>query len=589
MEKSDSDLWCVLNRRMVAKTISELHYEECILPEENGNAFGLRLKSGVQYQFNAWLTLWGQLRVNHNSLLRNGKSVDCAAQFFVDARQELELTDIILGNLLEECYQTLAGDMNSWRLKNGVSARQLAQMDVDAMQPYLDGHPKAVLNKGRIGWGLDALEQYAPEANQPIQLRWLAVRKSLVKMGTQYPDAINRMVADAMSADELSVQNSIAESLGVSGDNWITIPVHPWQWQKVIQIQYQAWISRGDLVDLGVRGHNFLPLQSIRTLANVTEPQAHNVKMPLTILNTSCYRGIPGKYIEVGAALSQWLSDVCESDPLLYDSQTVVLKEPLGVHVPHPLYEQIESAPYRYNETLGVIWRESMQSKLKTGERAMLVAALLQADNHGYTIVESLIRESGLPAKLWLERYFQAVVIPLYHLMCCYGIGLVAHGQNLTLVVESGVPKRLALKDLQGDLRIVDEDFPELISLPGNIKQVLTRLPAAYLLHDLQTGHFVTVLRYFSALLQEQKLISESVFYQVLASVIKEYQLSYPQLQPRFRQFDLLTDKIKRVCINRVRFKQGYGDSDERPLPTLGSDIPNPLVVASQYLEKEPS
>lgn len=589
MEKSDSDLWCVLNRRMVAKTISELHYEECILPEENGNAFGLRLKSGVQYQFNAWLTLWGQLRVNHNSLLRNGKSVDCAAQFFVDARQELELTDIILGNLLEECYQTLAGDMNSWRLKNGVSARQLAQMDVDAMQPYLDGHPKAVLNKGRIGWGLDALEQYAPEANQPIQLRWLAVRKSLVKMGTQYPDAINRMVADAMSADELSVQNSIAESLGVSGDNWITIPVHPWQWQKVIQIQYQAWISRGDLVDLGVRGHNFLPLQSIRTLANVTEPQAHNVKMPLTILNTSCYRGIPGKYIEVGAALSQWLSDVCESDPLLYDSQTVVLKEPLGVHVPHPLYEQIESAPYRYNETLGVIWRESMQSKLKTGERAMLVAALLQADNHGYTIVESLIRESGLPAKLWLERYFQAVVIPLYHLMCCYGIGLVAHGQNLTLVVESGVPKRLALKDLQGDLRIVDEDFPELESLPGNIKQVLTRLPAAYLLHDLQTGHFITVLRYFSALLQEQKLISESVFYQVLASVIKEYQLSYPQLQPRFRQFDLLTDKIKRVCINRVRFKQGYGDSDERPLPTLGSDIPNPLVIASQYLEKEPS
>jgi len=36
------------------------------------------------------------------------------------------------------------------------------------------------------------------------------------------------------------------------------------------------------------------------------------------------------------------------------------------------------------------------------------------------------------------------------------------------------------------------------------------------------------------------------------------------------------------VCINRARFRIGYGDSNERPLPDLGEPLMNPLAAADR-------
>lgn len=583
----DYELWQRINRWLVAKTISELQYEECFQPEGTDDYWSLQLCSGITYSFCAWKTIWGQLRVNNDSLLRNGDPVISAAQFYIDAKYDLGLDDIVLANLLEECAATLQGDMQSWRIKQYTSASDIAEMDVDRMQPYLDGHPKAVLNKGRLGWGCDELEQYAPEYAAPFQLRWIAVQDSCCTVGTMHGADLDALVRSAMSEfDYQDMQVTLAEQ-GRGNQRWLCLPVHPWQWQHKIRIHYQQWIAEGRLLDLGVRGHRYLPLQSIRTLANLDHPAHPNIKLPVTILNTSCYRGIPSKYIEVGGLLSDWLHHLCQTDPLLFDHGTEVLKEPVGLFCCHPYYSQIEHSPYRYNEMLGAIWRDSVQSKMRAGERAMLMAALLQVDNAGDVVVRHLIQTSGLTASQWLAALFEAVVIPLYHLMCQYGVGLVAHGQNLTLILQNNIPKRLAIKDLQGDLRLVDQDFPELDSLDTAVRSVLTRLPAPYLLHDLQTGHFVTVLRYLSALMQEHSLISELGFYRILGDAIGHYEKACPHLQERFQLFDLLTPNIKRVCINRVRFVEGYGDRSERPLPVLGADLINPLYISTPETEQE--
>ena len=133
----------------------------------------------------------------------------------------------------------------------------------------------------------------------------------------------------------------------------------------------------------------------------------------------------------------------------------------------------------------------------------------------------------------------------------------------------------------------MDQPFAELQLLPQDVQTTLTRLPPECLIHDLQTGHFVTVLRYLSALLQEQNLLSETAFYATLALSIAEYQRAYPQLHERFRLFDLLTPNIKKVCINRVRFIEGYADRAQRPLPILGTDISNPLRSAVRQEQQE--
>ncbi len=50
-------------------------------------------------------------------------------------------------------------------------------------------------------------------------------------------------------------------------------------------------------------------------------------------------------------------------------------------------------------------------------------------------------------------------------------------------------------------MRLVKDAFPEMDSLPQEVRDVTARLSADYLIHDLQTGHFVTVLRFVSPLM----------------------------------------------------------------------------------------
>ena len=57
-------LWQHVNRVLVAKCISELQYEECLVPEGGADCWTLNLASGARYRFFAWQSLWGQLRLN---------------------------------------------------------------------------------------------------------------------------------------------------------------------------------------------------------------------------------------------------------------------------------------------------------------------------------------------------------------------------------------------------------------------------------------------------------------------------------------------------------------------------------------------
>ncbi len=119
---------------------------------------------------------------------------------------------------------------------------------------------------------------------------------------------------------------------------------------------------------------------------------------------------------------------------------------------------------------LGVIWRENPSCYLQDGEQAVLMAALMETDNDGRPLIDAWIKRSGLTADAWLEKLFEATVIPFYHLLCRYGVALIAHGQNVTLVMKDSIPQRILLKDFQGDMRLVDEDFPQARSLPELVK-----------------------------------------------------------------------------------------------------------------------
>lgn len=560
-------LWIRINQRLMAKIIGETHYEECLSPQNTGSDGYQLTLDGHDYCFRARLSVWGWLRVSPASLTRDGQQARDAIQLVLDAQTPLGMSDIVLANVIEELQNTLAGDRLQQERLAGLTADGMLDLPSVELEGLLDGHPKLLANRGRMGWSQTDLDAYSPEAGNRFRLRWLAVAPAMAGTHTGQPP-----LEQCLAADEQ------AELVTEAGP-WPLMPVHPWQWNHRLQAQYGDALARGRIRDLGVHGHWYQPQQSLRTLSNVSAPGNCDLKVSLTILNTSSYRGIPAEPIALGPALSQWLWTCSQTDPEFTRAGLEVQREEAGSHIPHCHQAQIKGAPYRYHEMLGAVWRESLASKTGPGERSMLMATLMQCDDQGHSLIAALIKRSGLNPEAWLTRLFEHVTVPLYHLLCAYGIGLVAHGQNLGLILRDAIPQRLAVKDFHGDLRCVDQPLPEQAGMPPHLLDGLTRLPPDHLVHDLITGHFITTLRFISPLLEDDMAFPESRFYSLLAERLRAYQTRHPELSEQFRQFPLLRPTLERVCVNRVRFRVGYEDHAERPSPELGTPLSNPLLT----------
>ena len=113
------------------------------------------------------------------------------------------------------------------------------------------------------------------------------------------------------------------------------------------------------------------------------------------------------------------------------------------------------------------------------------------------------------------------------------------------------------------------------------MKSVTARLSADYIIHDLQTGNFVTVLRFISRLTL-QSGVSETRFYQILAEVLRRYMAAHPDLAERFAKFDLFKPQIIRVILNPVKLTFSEHDGGSRMLPNYVTDLDNPLFLVSQ-------
>ncbi len=505
-----------------------------------------------------------------------------AALLMRDLQPLLKMPDDAFAEHLEDLNATLLGDCKLMQRKQAMTARDLAMLPCEQQQTYFDGHPKFVFNKGRRGWGSDDLKQYAPEAERAFQLGWVAVHHSILQLATNDEVTWQALLQSAITPDEIKQMDSLLASYQLELHDYRYVPVHPWQWSNKLALLFVREIATKQLVYLGEFGDHFLPQLSLRTLSNVTRPASYDIKLPLTVMNTSCYRGIPGRYILAGPTASDWIDQVFKSDPLLIAKQAEVLQEPAAAFAAQADYALLPNAPYRYHELLGVIWRESAASKLKAGERAILMAALMESDNQGQPLIAEHVQASGLTLEVWLSKLFDAVVIPYYHLLCKYGVSLIAHGQNVTLVLEDHAPKRILLKDFQGDMRLVSSEYPEQASLDDSVKKVTVRLPEHLIIHDLQTGHFVTTLRFISPLVAKLGL-SEPQFYRLLGDRLKAYMAAHREYQPRFEQFDLFKPRILRIGLNLAKFRHSTDASVSRMLPDMDDMLNNPLTKALEH------
>lgn len=563
--------------RRVAQAIGELCFEGLLTARTAGEgAYALTL-GAAEYRFRGCASAWGGIHVVIGSVTRRvGEAaevpVETPIELLVDAREELGASGEVLVEWLAEIHRSLLAEMEQCRRLHGIDAAQLARLSGVALEQHLDGHPKLVAHRGRVGWGHDDLRAFAPECEARFRAHWLAVAPELARCSGAAPG----LVAECCDAPEQARLQARLQAAGLA--DAVLVPVHPWQWQAQVAAHYGRELARGSIVSLGSFGDRYAPRMSVRTLSNIDRPAQADLKLALTIMNTSCWRGLPGDHVAEGPAVAAALRRRAEADPLLQAADLRVLCDLGGIHVPQPEFERVAEAPYRVRELLAAIWRESAGSRLGPDEVEVPAAALQQCDLAGAPLVGVWVEQSGASLEGWLAALFACTAVPLYHLLCAHGLGAIAHGQNLGLVLRGGLPVGALLRDVHGDLRRLDD--PRCDHEPA--LHGLRALPAEQIVHDLYTGYFVGVLRFVAPLLTRRFGLPERAMLAQLTRALREYEEAHPQLQGRFAALGLFAPKMVRICLNRARLRAGHGGGSARPLPALGPPLDNPLIAAEE-------
>ncbi|MHA6802332.1 IucA/IucC family protein [Salinifilum ghardaiensis] len=575
--------WRRAGRALLAKSLGELSYEQLLEPVHlDGDRYRVDLPEAVSYAFTARRGAFQDWRVDPATIVRTGPDGEHAAEdplrFFLDAYEALGVSGDTAGHFHRELTATLVADARL--LDSGLSAAELAGLDYVSLEGHQTGHPWLIPNKGRVGFSDSDAEHYGPEARRTHQLPWMAVHRSLADyraVAGLDQDVLLKTELDA--ADEQRFTAVLGER-GLDAAEYVFMPVHPWQWDHVVIPDFAAEIAQRLIVPLGTGPDRYVAQQSIRTFANIDNEQRHFVKLPLSILNTLVWRGLPTERTVAAPAVTSWIHDLASSDEYLRDTGAVLLGEVASVTVRHRGLEQIANVPYQYKELLGAIWREPLAGKLDSGEKARTLASLLHVDPQGTAFVSELVRRSGLDAQEWLRRLFHALMPPLLHFLYRYGVVFSPHGENTIFVCdENDVPTRLAVKDFVDDVNISETPLPELSELPEDVDGALLREPPEMLRQFIQSGLFVGHFRYLAPLVEEHLGVAESTFWSLLREEVLAYQRNFPELSERFATFNLFTPRIDRLCLNRNRLLlDAYRDRPERPHAAVHGTVPNPLA-----------
>ncbi|MGW5053786.1 IucA/IucC family protein [Actinokineospora sp. NPDC004072] len=536
--------------------LGELSYEGLLRPEPAGEPDGrgfrdwrLALAGGVEYRFTARRAAFEAWAVRPGTARRGGAPADDPRALVVDARAELGLTGLRLADVLAELTATVTNEAT--RIAAAPTAAELVAMDYDEADGKLTGHPRLVMNKGRVGFSARDRERYAPEAGTTFPLRWVAVRREHAAFR-----CTDDLTEDGLLAEELGDQ--LAEFRARLSDpaDFTIVPVHPWQHDEIIGTLYAAELAKGIVVPLGA-GRHYRPHQTIRTLANASHPTRRDVKTAVSVRNTLVYRGLASAATLAAPQVTAWLREVRASDERLHGMD--LLGEVASVSVRHPLFGAVDELPYRFHETLGALWREPIRTRLAPGERAISFAALTYPG-----VLAHLVGESGLDPDTWLTSVLELLLTPLLHWLLEHGVGFCPHGQNLILITDpAGVPLRVAIKDFAQGVDLLDEHLPAYDRLGPDAAADMLRWPAHLLAQSLFSSVFAGQLRFIAEIADADLGHPRPRLWARVREIVGAYRDANPATAARFDACGLFAADVERVCLNREHFAgQGFDKVD---------------------------
>ncbi|MFJ2024232.1 IucA/IucC family protein [Streptomyces sp. NPDC087897] len=575
--------WATANRLLVRKALAEFSHERLLTPAPLGDdRYTVRSDdASTEYRFTARLFALDHWQIDADSITRHRHGSELpldAAEFIIDMRTTLGIPAEVLPVYLEEISSTLAG--TAYKLtKEPATSGQLVAAGFQAVETGMtEGHPCFVANNGRLGFGVDEYRAYAPEAASPVRLVWLAAHRDRAVFTAGAGLDHEALMKEELGEATRSRFDGVLRGLGLDPDDYLLLPVHPWQWWNKLAVTFAGELAERRLVLLGEGEDGYLAQQSIRTFFNADHPEKHYVKTALSVLNMGFMRGLSAAYMEATPAINDWLAALIDRDELLRRARFSIIRERAAIGYRHRSFEAATAQGSPYRKMLAALWRESPVPGLRPGERVATMASLLHTDHEGGSVAGALIAESGLDPRVWLRRYLDAYLVPVLHSFYAYDLVYMPHGENVILVVEDGVVTRTVFKDIAEEIAVMD---PNAV-LPPRVERIRAEVPEDMKPLSVFTDVFDCFFRFLGAGLATEGVLDEEGFWRTVAACVRGYQESAPYLAEKFARYDLFAPEFALSCLNRLQLRdneQMVDLDDPAGALQLAGRLKNPIAA----------
>ncbi|MED0936730.1 IucA/IucC family protein [Bacillus mobilis] len=587
-----SDDYILVRRRVLRQLVESLIYEGIITPVriENEEQILFLIQGLDEDNKSVTYKCYGRERITFGrisieSLIvrvqEEKQEIQSVSQFLEEVFRVVNVEQTKLDSFIHELEQTIFKDtIAQYERHNKVEYTQKSYDDFESL--LIDGHPYHPSYKARIGFQYRDNFQYGYEFMRPIKLIWIAAHKKYAAVGYENEVIYGDILKEEIGEQKIEEYMKNIRSLGCNPEQYVFIPVHPWQWENFIIPNYADHIQDENIIYLGKSADDYCAQQSMRTLRNVTHPKRPYVKLSLNILNTSTLRTLKPYSVVSAPAISNWLSDIVSQDSYLTDeSRVILLKEFSSV-----TYDTNKKATYG---SLGCIWRESVHHYLDEQEDAVPFNGLYAKEKDGTPVIDTWLNKYGI--ENWLRLLIQKAIIPVIHLVVEHGLALESHGQNMILVHKEGLPVRIALKDFHEGLEYYCPFLKEVAKCPDFTKMHKTyangKMNDFFEMDRIECLQEMVLDALFLFNVGELAFVfadeydwKEESFWMIVVEAIENHFRKYPHLKDRFESIQLYTPTFYAEQLTKRRL---YMDVE-----SLVHEVSNPLYRARQ-LNKQKS
>jgi siderophore synthetase component len=181
--------------------------------------------------------------------------------------------------------------------------------DYDTVEARLtDSHPYHPSYKSRLGFTLDDNSAYAPEMTSAVTPLLLAGRRDRSRWSVSATIDREHAARTLLGDTDWQRFRDKLSQCGVRPEDYLPLPVHPWQWEEVIFPAFHQSLGRGELVLIGPLTQRYLPQQSIRTLGNLDDRNGLSLKLAMNLVNTSTSRVLAPHTVQNASVISDGAS-----------------------------------------------------------------------------------------------------------------------------------------------------------------------------------------------------------------------------------------------------------------------------------------